>query len=71
VQAATTDKMRLQNEAKSYANRVIPEPRGEAERIQLPSVPSPRGGPRLRAYSQNNLPADNIAICAPAPGLHV
>jgi membrane protease subunit HflK len=33
VQAAATDKERLQNEAASYANRMIPEARGEAERI--------------------------------------
>lgn len=33
VQAARADKERLQNEAYSYANRVIPEARGEAERI--------------------------------------
>jgi modulator of FtsH protease HflK len=33
VQAARADKERLQNEAGSYANRVIPEARGEAERI--------------------------------------
>jgi modulator of FtsH protease HflK len=33
VQAAATDKERLQNEAASYANRIVPEARGEAERI--------------------------------------
>ena len=33
VQAAATDKERLQNDAASYASRVIPESRGEAERI--------------------------------------
>ena len=33
VQAARADKEKLQNEAGSYANRVIPEARGEAERI--------------------------------------
>jgi membrane protease subunit HflK len=33
VQAARADKERLQNEAGSYANRVIPEARGDAERI--------------------------------------
>jgi membrane protease subunit HflK len=33
VQAAATDKERLQNEAASYASRVVPEARGEAERI--------------------------------------
>src|ERR1700730_8654195 len=33
VQAARADQQRLQNEAGSYANRVIPEARGEAERI--------------------------------------
>jgi membrane protease subunit HflK len=33
VQAARADKKRLQNEAGSYANRVVPEARGEAERI--------------------------------------
>jgi membrane protease subunit HflK len=33
VQAARADKERLQNEAYSYANRVVPEARGAAERI--------------------------------------
>jgi membrane protease subunit HflK len=33
VQAARTDKERLQNEAFSYSNKIIPEARGEAERI--------------------------------------
>ena len=33
VQAARADKERLQNEAGSYANRVVPEARGEAARI--------------------------------------
>jgi modulator of FtsH protease HflK len=33
VQAAATDKERLQNDAASYASRVVPEARGEAERI--------------------------------------
>jgi modulator of FtsH protease HflK len=33
VQAARADQQRLQNEAGSYANRVIPEARGDAERI--------------------------------------
>lgn len=33
VQAARADQERLQNEADSYANRVIPEARGEAQRI--------------------------------------
>ena len=33
VQAARADQERLQNEAGSYANRVIPEARGDAERI--------------------------------------
>ena len=33
VQAARADKERLQNEAGSYANRVLPEARGDAERI--------------------------------------
>jgi membrane protease subunit HflK len=33
VQAARADRERLQNEAGSYANRVVPEARGEAERI--------------------------------------
>ena len=33
VQAARADKERLQNEAYSYANRIVPEARGEAERI--------------------------------------
>ena len=32
VQAAATDKVRLQNEAMSYASRIVPEARGEAER---------------------------------------
>ena len=33
VQAARADKERLQNEAYAYANRIVPEARGEAERI--------------------------------------
>ncbi|WP_088360750.1 FtsH protease activity modulator HflK [Rhodomicrobium vannielii] len=33
VQAARADQERLQNEADSYANRVIPEARGDAQRI--------------------------------------
>lgn len=33
VQAARADQERLQNEAQTYANRVIPEARGEAQRI--------------------------------------
>lgn len=33
VQAARADQERLQNEAQSYANRVVPEARGEASRI--------------------------------------
>ena len=33
VQAAAADKEKLQNEARSYASRVIPEARGDAERI--------------------------------------
>ena len=33
VQAARADQQRLQNEAGSYANRIVPEARGEAERI--------------------------------------
>jgi membrane protease subunit HflK len=33
VQAARADQERLQNEAFSYANKVVPEARGEAERI--------------------------------------
>ncbi|MGE5510997.1 MAG: FtsH protease activity modulator HflK [Bacteroidota bacterium] len=33
VQAARADKERLQNEATTYANRIVPEARGEAERI--------------------------------------
>jgi membrane protease subunit HflK len=33
VQAARADQERLQNEAYTYANRVVPEARGEAERI--------------------------------------
>src|SRR5215468_9086324 len=33
VQAARADKERLQNEAGSYASKVVPEARGEAERI--------------------------------------
>jgi membrane protease subunit HflK len=33
VQAARADQERLQNEARTYANRVIPEARGEAQRI--------------------------------------
>lgn len=34
VQAARADQERLQNEAQSYANRVVPEARGEAARIR-------------------------------------
>jgi modulator of FtsH protease HflK len=33
VQAARADRERLQNEASTYANRIVPEARGEAERI--------------------------------------
>jgi membrane protease subunit HflK len=33
VQAARADQVRLQNEAGSYASRVVPEARGDAERI--------------------------------------
>lgn len=33
VQAAATDKERLQNEAASHASQIVPEARGEAERI--------------------------------------
>src|SRR5436190_12063263 len=33
VQAARADQQRLQNEAGSYASKVVPEARGEAERI--------------------------------------
>lgn len=33
VQAARTDRERLQNEAFAYSNKIIPEARGEAERI--------------------------------------
>jgi modulator of FtsH protease HflK len=33
VQAARADQQRLQNEAGSYASRIVPEARGEAERI--------------------------------------
>jgi membrane protease subunit HflK len=33
VQAAAADKERLQNEAESYASRIVPEARGDAERI--------------------------------------
>ena len=33
VQAAATDKEKLQNEAFAYASRIIPEARGDAERI--------------------------------------
>ena len=33
VQAARADQVRLQNEARAYANRVVPEARGQAERI--------------------------------------
>ena len=32
VQAARADQVRLQNEANAYANRVVPEARGQAER---------------------------------------
>ncbi len=43
VQAAATDRQRMQNEAETYLNRVVPEARGEAERIlqgRLPTVSS-------------------------------
>ena len=33
VQAAAADKEKLQNEARSYASRIVPEARGDAERI--------------------------------------
>ena len=33
VQAARADQERLQNEAQAYANRIVPEAKGEAERI--------------------------------------
>ena len=33
VQAAAADKEKLQNDALSYASRIVPEARGEAERI--------------------------------------
>lgn len=33
VQAARADQERLQNEARSYANRIVPEARGDGERI--------------------------------------
>ena len=33
VQAAAADKERLQNEAASYASRIVPEARGDAERV--------------------------------------
>ncbi len=33
VQAARADQERLQNEARAYANRIVPEARGDAERI--------------------------------------
>jgi modulator of FtsH protease HflK len=35
VQAAQADKARFQNEAYSYANKIVPEARGEADRIIL------------------------------------
>ena len=47
LQAATTDKMRQQNEAMPYANRVIPEPRGEAERIPAAVCPVASGRPTI------------------------
>jgi membrane protease subunit HflK len=34
IQAARADQERVQNEAQSYANRVVPEARGDAARIQ-------------------------------------
>lgn len=34
VQAARADQERIQNEAQTYANRVVPEARGEAARVQ-------------------------------------
>ena len=33
VQAARADQSRLQNEARAYANKIVPEARGQAERI--------------------------------------
>ena len=33
VQAARADQERLQNEARAYANRIVPEARGQAERV--------------------------------------
>ncbi len=33
VQAARADQVRIENEARAYANRIVPEARGEAERI--------------------------------------
>ena len=35
VQAAAADKVKLQNDALTYAGRIVPEARGEAERILL------------------------------------
>jgi membrane protease subunit HflK len=50
VQAARADQERLQNEAEAYANRIIPEARGEAERIlRLPGYRDQVIAPRVRA----------------------
>jgi membrane protease subunit HflK len=38
VQAAQADQVRLQNEAQTYANKVVPEARGEASRITNAAV---------------------------------
>ena len=59
VQAARADQERLQNEAFAYANRVVPEARGEAERIlqgaraATRSRPWPRRTGRRRASSRS------------------
>ena len=50
VQAARADKERLQNEAYAYANKVVPEARGEAERIlQAAEGYKQQASPRPRA----------------------
>ena len=57
VQAARADKERLQNEAGSYANRVVPEARGEAERIlQAAHAYKERTAPRSNRKSAGSSP---------------
>jgi len=49
VQAARADQERLQNEAQAYANRIIPEAKGEAERILLAGAKRVRLAMRTKA----------------------